>query len=83
MLSDKFELPLKSLHFSNNEKLHTNRDRVAKLNPLSILLQARLKSVYMPISIITTDETAVPWQGRLFFRQYIPGKVHKYGVKMY
>jgi hypothetical protein len=25
----------------------------------------------------------IPWQGRLFFKQYIPGKAHKYGVKMY
>ena len=25
----------------------------------------------------------VPWKGRLFFKQYIPGKAHKYGVKIY
>ncbi|XP_026465869.1 abscisic acid and environmental stress-inducible protein-like, partial [Ctenocephalides felis] len=25
----------------------------------------------------------VPWRGRLGFRQYIPGKRHKYGVKLY
>jgi hypothetical protein len=25
----------------------------------------------------------VPWRGRLSFRQYVPGKAHKYGVKMY
>jgi hypothetical protein len=24
-----------------------------------------------------------PWRGRLFFKQYIPGKGHKYGVKLY
>ena len=25
----------------------------------------------------------LPWRGRLSFRQYVPGKAHKYGVKMY
>ena len=25
----------------------------------------------------------IPWRGRLSFCQYIPGKVHKYGVKLY
>ncbi|CAK9820072.1 hypothetical protein ANTQUA_LOCUS10435 [Anthophora quadrimaculata] len=25
----------------------------------------------------------VPWKGRLSFRQYIPGKRHKYGIKLY
>ncbi|CAK9829694.1 PiggyBac transposable element-derived protein 4 [Anthophora retusa] len=25
----------------------------------------------------------VPWRGRLSFRQYIPGKRHKYGIKLY
>ena len=25
----------------------------------------------------------LPWRGRLSFRQYVPGKAHKYAVKMY
>ena len=32
---------------------------------------------------MTIDETMILWRGRLLFKQYIPGKVHKYGVKMY
>ena len=77
------ELLLKFLHFSNNEELYTNQDRLAKFNPLLVLLEASFKSVYMPASVVTIDETMVPWRDRLFFRQYIPGKAHKYGVKMY
>ncbi len=34
-------------------------------------------------SVITIDETIVPWRGRLSFRQYVPGKSQKYGVKIY
>jgi len=29
------------------------------------------------------DESMVPFRGRLSFRQYVPGKAHKYGVKLF
>ncbi|KAJ8947327.1 hypothetical protein NQ314_008629 [Rhamnusium bicolor] len=28
-------------------------------------------------------ESMIPWRGRLNFRQYIPSKSHKYGVKLF
>ena len=37
----------------------------------------------MPGTVVTIDETMIQWQGRLSFKQYIPGKAHKYGVNMY
>jgi len=83
MPRDKFELLVKFLHFSNNEEQNASQDRLAKLTPLWILLKARFNSVYMPGSVITIDETIVPWRGRLSFRQYVPGKSQKYGVKIY
>ena len=54
-----------------------------QLRPLLDLLRARFKSIYVPGSVISMDETMVPWKGRLLFKQYIPGKAHKYGVKIY
>ncbi|XP_066258797.1 piggyBac transposable element-derived protein 4-like [Euwallacea similis] len=32
---------------------------------------------------ICIDETLVPFRGRLSFRQYIPSKRHRYGIKLY
>lgn len=29
------------------------------------------------------DESMIAWRGRLGFRQYIPGKKHKFGVKVF
>ncbi|KAJ8887069.1 hypothetical protein PR048_013284 [Dryococelus australis] len=29
------------------------------------------------------DETLIPWRGQLMFRQYIPKKAHKYGIKFF
>ena len=79
----RFELLLKFWHFSNNNKENANQDRLIKLRPLSDLLKGRFSSLYMPGSVISIDETMIPWCGRLVFRQYIPGKAHKYGIKMY
>jgi hypothetical protein len=83
MSRDRFESLLKLYHFSNNEEQHANQDRLFKLRPLLNLLKARFQSIYIPGSIISIDETMVPWKGKLLFKQYIPGKVHKYGVKIY
>ena len=77
MSRDKFELFLKFLHSSNNEERNASQDKMAKLNPLLIVLKARFKSIYTPDSVITVDETMVLWRGRLSFRQYVPGKAQQ------
>ena len=41
------------------------------------------QSIYYPEKQLSIDEAMVLWCGRLVFRQYIPGKRHKYGVKLY
>jgi hypothetical protein len=80
---ERFELLLKFWHFSNNNNKNSNQDRLFKLKPLSDLLKERFSSVYMPGAVISIDESMILWRGRLLFRQYIPGKAHKYGIKMY
>jgi hypothetical protein len=80
---DKFELLLKFWHFSNNNEELAKYDRIFKLKLLLDLLKIRFSSVYLPSSLITIDETMIPWRGRLLFKQYIPDKSHKYGVKIY
>jgi hypothetical protein len=83
MPRERFKLLLKFWHFSNNNNRNSKQDRLFKLKPLSDLLKERFSSVYIPGSVISIDESMIPWRGRLSFRQYIPGKAHKYGIKMY
>ena len=61
-------------HFSNNDNANANQGRLSKLKPLLNLLSARFSSVYVPGSIVTVDETIIPWQGRLLFKQYSRGR---------
>nr|CAH7736850.1 unnamed protein product [Callosobruchus chinensis] len=42
-----------------------------------------MAEIYYPEKEPSIDESMVLWRGRLMFRQYIQGKRHKYGVKLY
>lgn len=39
--------------------------------------------IYYPTRELSIDESMVLWRGRLKFRQYIKGKRHKFGIKLY
>lgn len=82
MSRNRFEIILRMLHFSDNSLAKSN-DRQAKIRPLLFVLEQNFQSVYTLGPEIVIDETMVPWRGRLLFKQYIPGKKHKYGVKLF
>lgn len=41
------------------------------------------QNVYTPGEKVCIDESLVAWRGRLIFRQYIPNKRAKYGIKVF
>lgn len=59
--------------------------RMAMTQFLTIYDLARDKclSVYTPGEFLSLDEAMVPWKGRLSFRQYLPNKPDRFGVKLY
>ncbi|KAG8239099.1 hypothetical protein J437_LFUL011707 [Ladona fulva] len=67
----------------NNADQTTKTDRFTKVRPLDDLIFGKFQMTITPGESIVTDESMVPWRGRLFFRQYLPGKSHKYGIKCY
>ncbi|KAJ8953498.1 hypothetical protein NQ318_023619 [Aromia moschata] len=77
----RFELLLSNIHFSNNES--PSNSRLDKIQTLVKLLVGKFQEAYVPNKTVCIDETMVPFRGRLSFRQYIPGKRHKYGVKIF
>jgi hypothetical protein len=82
MKRDRFYSILKFLHFSNKENSDTS-DRLYKIRPLLEIISKEIKNAIIPGKEVVIDESMVPWRGRLLFRQYIPGKRHKFGVKLY
>lgn len=81
MPRDRFLSLLRYLHFADNET--AGEDRLHKLKPLLNKLLSNFQSVLLPGREIIIDESMIPWRGRLIFKQYIPNKTHKYGVKLY
>lgn len=69
-------------HFANNETAPEG-DRLHKVQSLLSYLVTKFKDAKTPSNILAVDETMVPFRGRLKVRQYIPGKSHKYGVKLF
>lgn len=77
----RFELLLANIHFSNNDTVTGNR--LSKIVPLQNLIIKKYQTAYVPYRNVCIDETMIPFRGRLGFRQYIPGKRHKYGIKVF
>jgi len=82
MSRNRFELLLRFFHFSDNEKAPQG-DRIYKIRDLIDRVVKNYHEIMEPGEYLAVDESMVPFRGRLIFKQYIPGKAHKYGVKLF
>lgn len=82
MSRDRFLTLLSNWHFENNQN-DNGTNRIFKIQRLLDLFLNNFKSVIKPGKDLVVDESMIPWRGRLLFRQYIPLKSHKYGIKLY
>lgn len=80
---EKFELLLRFIHFSDNACAFPQQDKLHKIRPLINIFNKQYQATYMPGSDLIIDESMVPFRGRVGIRQYLPGKSHKYGIKLY
>lgn len=81
MSRNRFQELLTNIHFANNEDGDTNR--LARIKNLLSILQTKFQTLYVPTEDMVIDESVVPFRGRLIFRQYIPNKAHRYGIKVF
>ncbi|VDO39887.1 unnamed protein product [Haemonchus placei] len=51
-----------------------------KIQPI---LDETFAAVYSPSKNVRIDESIIPFQGRVIFLQYIQGKRHTFGIKVY
>ncbi|XP_041423567.1 piggyBac transposable element-derived protein 4-like [Xenopus laevis] len=87
MPRNRYQLLLRFLHFNNNATAvppnEPGHDRLHKLRPLINSLSERFREVYAPSQNICIDESLLLFKGRIKFRQYIPSKRARYGIKFY
>ena len=79
---DRFQLLLKRVHLNDNQQVG-QQNKLQKIQPLLNKLCENFRSVYTLGSVLVIDESLIPFRGRVIFRQYIPVKSHKYGIKLY
>jgi hypothetical protein len=73
-------------HLNNNNanaaRGQPGYDPLFKIQPVTDTLVTKFQDVYTPEEQLTI-EAICPFRGRIFFRVYIKGKPHKYGIKMF
>ncbi|CAG2211274.1 unnamed protein product [Mytilus edulis] len=85
MSRDRFTQIMRYLHFSDSTQQplpgDPNYDPLYKVKPLLTHFNTAFQQEYTPNRNITVDETMIPFKGRVQFKQYMPQKPHKWGVK--
>ncbi|KAL0859819.1 hypothetical protein ABMA27_014003 [Loxostege sticticalis] len=79
MARDRFYLILRALNVQTDER----PESIFKIKSLIDLFNQSMSSIYYPSKNIAIDESLILWKGRLSFRQYLKGKRHRYGIKLY
>ena len=87
MSRNRYQLLLRFLHFNDNEKVpkanDPERDRLYKIRPLLDHMFDKFQEVYDLAQEVAIDESLLLWKGRLLFKQYLPLKRSRFGVKLY
>jgi hypothetical protein len=87
MKLDRFLHILSFLHFSDNrnepDKTDENYDRLWKMRTIFDKLSDAYAKYYSPIEHLAVDEIIVLFKGRVVFKQYIPKKHKRFGIKIY
>lgn len=83
MSRNRFQLILRCLHFNRSPESDETPDRLHKIKPLLDYFNNRMIEINDLSREVSIDESMLLWRGRLFWRQFIKGKRHKYGIKLY
>lgn len=82
MPRDRYELLSQLLHFCDSE-VQAPSDRLYKIRLLVEHTRNIFKNTMMPNKNLCIDESIIVFKGRLMFKQYIPSKRHRFGIKMF
>jgi len=88
MSRNRFELLTSFLHFADNQANMPARgdadyDELWKIRPLIDICDPTYLTVYGPGSNLSIDESIIKYKGRIHFKQYLPSKPCKWGIKQY
>ena len=82
MSRNRFDQIWRYLHLSDNETRDAT-DKLYKIRWFIDFLNSRFMDVYCPYGNFVVDESMIKFKGRLQFRQYLPSKPIKWGIKVW
>ena len=80
---DRLCLIEKFLHFVDNSCLPISFCKIAKIKPIYDYLVNKFKILYIPNKNISIDESLLLWKGHLSWKQYVPSKRSRFGMKSF
>ncbi|XP_069157023.1 piggyBac transposable element-derived protein 4-like [Procambarus clarkii] len=82
MSRDRFQILLRCLHFASNEDW-TEDDRLWQVRHYMNEVIRKFRDFYVPAQKLVIDESLVLFKGRVAFKQYIPSKQNRFGLKFF
>ena len=70
------------LHFVNNQTLPAD-DKIGKIRPVVDYIRNEFRQTLQPFRDLCIDESLVAFKGRLSWKQYIPSKRTRFGMKCF
>lgn len=83
MSHSRFVLLMRYLHLTTFVAERHEQPRLKKVFEIFKLLCQSFQSVYCPDRDISIDESLIPFKGRLGFKQYMPCKRARFGIKFF
>ena len=87
MTKNRFEEISQYIHFNDSSQEPPrgadNYDRLFKVRPILDNILEKIQNVFEPSKNLSIDEGMIAFKGRLSFRQYMPAKPTKYGIKVW
>uniref|UniRef100_A0A8C5BAP3 PiggyBac transposable element-derived protein domain-containing protein n=1 Tax=Gadus morhua TaxID=8049 RepID=A0A8C5BAP3_GADMO len=84
MSRDRFDMIWRYLHLQDNvDPAMDKSDKLWKIRRFMDLLLAQFQALYEVNGYASVDESMVKYKGRLSFRQYLPMKPVKWGIKVW
>lgn len=82
---NRFKSLLRFIRFDDRSTriFRRSQDKLAPIREIWEQVVINLRKHYIPGANITVDEQLVPFRGRCPFRQYLPSKPDKYGMKIW
>lgn len=81
----RFRFLLRNLRFDDftNRPERREIDKLAPIRELFELIVQNFQNNFIPSEYLTLDEQLIAFRGRCSFRQYIPNKPARYGIKIF